>query len=181
MQTFKRSHPTAAMRRIYFTQVLDSNLQSRQTGATGFTVRVIKPDGTSVAGSGTVGEVDSSNAPGVMYYEFTTGELDTAGNGIVRISKAARETREVPFHVERGYMGTVASGTLTAGAFTTGLTTATANHWKRCLIRFLTGALAGQVSKIAAYAVSGGLVSVESGLEFTAAPANGDVFEIINA
>lgn len=181
MQTFKRSHPTASMRRLYFTQVLDTNLQTRQTGATGFTVRIIKADGTSAAGAGTIGEADTVNAPGVMYYEFTAGELDTAGIGVVRVSKTSRETRELPFTVERSYMATAATGTLTASAFTTSLTTASANYWKRCLIRFLTGNLAGQVSKIGAYAVAGGLITVDTGLDFTGAPANGDVFEIVNA
>lgn len=181
MQTFKRSHPTAASRRLYFTQVLDTNLQTRQTGTSGYTIHVLKPDGTDAAGTGSVGEVDSVNAPGLMYYEFAAAELNTAGIGAVYLTKTARETREVPYQVEHGYTGTAATGTLTASAFTTSLTTATANYWKRCLIRFLTGALAGQVSKIGAYAVSGGLITVDAGLDFTGAPANGDVFEIVNA
>lgn len=29
--------------------------------------------------------------------------------------------------------------------------------------------------------MSGGLITVETGLEFTGAPANGDVFELVNA
>lgn len=181
MQNFKRSHPTAAQRRLYFTQVLAADLQSRQTGASGWTVHVVKPDGTDAAGAGSVGEQDATDAAGLLYYQFTTGELDTPGNGVVRLSKSTMETREMPFHVESAVLGTAATGTLSASSFTTSLTTSTANHWSRAFLRWLTGNLAGQVGKISSYAVSGGQITMANGHSFTGAPANGDVFEIINA
>lgn len=179
MQNFKRSEPRAAHRRLYFTQVDEADLQTREAGASGWTIHVIKPGGTDAAGGGSVGEQDATDALGLLYYQFDVGELDTPGNGIVRLSKAGQETREMPFSVGHGWCGTAATGTLTASAFTTSLTLAN-DVINRAFVRFLDGALEGQVAKIGDYANSSGLITLVNGQAFTAAPSNGDAFEIIN-
>ena len=77
-------------------------------------------------------------------------------------------------------VGQAATGTLGASAFTTSLTDTTANKFKRCFLRWLSGDLIGQVGRISAYAVSGGQITMETTDAFTGAPANGDYFEIIS-
>lgn len=180
MQRIKQGQPTAALRRIYFTAVSSTNLQTRQTGLSAFTVRVLKAGVANAAGAGTVAEVDATNLPGVYYYEPTLAETQTAGPGVLHISKSGSEPREIPFDVERAVMGTAATGTLTASSFTTNLAPTVADQYKDALVLFHTGTLAGQVKKIGASAIASGLITLATGQAFTGAPANGDVFEIVN-
>lgn len=180
MQRIKQGQPTAALRRIYFTVVSSTNLQTRQTGISGFTIRVLKAGVANAAGANAVVEVDAVNMPGVYYYELSLAEAQTPGPGVLFVSKAGSETREIPFDVERAVMGTAATGTLTSSSFTTNLAPTVADQYKDALVLFHTGNLAGQVKKIGAVATSGGLITLATGQAFTGAPANGDVLEIVN-
>lgn len=63
--------------------------------------------------------------------------------------------------------------------FKTNLASTTTDAFKDCLIRFETGALAGQVKKISAYNGTTKFVTVLTA--FTAAPANTDQFSLENA
>lgn len=179
MLIIPQSIPIAARRRIYFTAVSSSNLQTRQTALTGFTIRVKKAGVAEAAGANAVVEEDATDMPGIYYYELTEAEADTPGPGVVRISKTSTETREIPFFIEQATFGKAATGTLTPSSFTTNLTQ-TSDFWKDNLVRFITGALAGQVKKIGAFANTGGLITLATGLVFTAAPANNDVFELVS-
>lgn len=100
MQLIKQSESTAAKKRIPFTAVSSSDVQTRldASGLT-FTVRVLKADGTSVAGAGTVSQPDSSNALGACFYTPDEDDMDVVGPAIVRISATGMEPREVAFQV----------------------------------------------------------------------------------
>ncbi len=180
MLPIPQSIPIAARRRLYFTGVDSTNLQTRQTGLSGFTIRVAKAGVAEAAGANTVTEQDAADMPGIYYYELSVTEANTPGPGVVRISKAGTETREIPFLITPAFFGTAATGTLSATAFTSSRTDAT-SHWIDALIKFHTGTLEGQVKKVGAYSSVGGLFTLAGLLTFTAAPANGDVFEILTA
>lgn len=176
MFSFKRSNPIQAQRVLYFTAVNSSNLQSRLTGLTGFTVRVRKPGAAEAAAANAPAELDAVDMPGVYTLELSTGELDTIGHGVIVASKTGMETREIPFVVDDAVFGTVAAGAATASSFPTSLGQAD-GYWKDALVRFVTGNLAGQVKKIGGFV--GGTITLSTLLAFTAAPAEGDIFEIV--
>jgi hypothetical protein len=71
------------------------------------------------------------------------------------------------------------SGSNTALTFFTNLSSVTPDFYKDALIRFETGALAGQVKKISAYNGATKFITVLTA--FTSAPANTDQFSIENA
>lgn len=182
MRTIKQSNPIAAERAVLFTAVDENSLQDRLTGLSGFTVHVRKTDGTDAAGAGSdPSEQDSIDMPGVYAYGLTVAEISAPGIGLVHVSNVSgMEPREIPFQVVPAIFGTAVTGSLTSSAFTTSLVTSTANHWQRAFLRWLTGSLAGQVGKISAYTVSGGVITMAIGHAFTSAPSNGDIFEIVN-
>lgn len=66
-----------------------------------------------------------------------------------------------------------------ATTFVTSLTSAVTDHWKDALVCFTSGALAGQVKKVTGYNGTTKALSFTSG--FTAAPATGDSFILINS
>lgn len=74
--------------------------------------------------------------------------------------------------------GTAVTGTLTASSFTTSLTESIADYWKDALLLFTTGNLKGQIKKVSAYTVTGGILTLSSA--FTGAPSNGDRFVLVN-
>lgn len=97
MQLIKQSESTAARKKIAFTAVSSTNLQTRLDPDTlTFTIRVVKADGTSVAGAGSITHPDDTNALGVCYYAPDAGDVDVLGAAVIRISAAGMETREVP-------------------------------------------------------------------------------------
>jgi hypothetical protein len=179
MLIIPQSIPIAERRRLYFTAVDSTNLQTRQTGLSGFTIRVKKAGIAEAAGANAVVQEDATDMPGIYYYELTEAEADTPGPGVVRISRAGTETREIPFFIEQAKFGKVQAGTLTPSSFTTSLSEAN-DYWKDNLIRFLTGSLKNQVKKVGAFANASGLITLATGLAFTGAPANNDVFELIS-
>jgi len=66
----------------------------------------------------------------------------------------------------------------TSLAFTTNLSASSAQQWKRCLLLFTTGALAGQQSRISDFQSGDNRVTVIDA--FTSTPATGDSFVIVN-
>jgi len=176
MFSFKRSNPIQTQRVLYFTAVSSSNLQTRLTGLTGFTVRVRKPGAAEAAAANAPAELDAADMPGVFTLELSPGELDTVGHGVIVASKTGMETREIPFVVDDAVFGTVAAGAATASSFPTSLGQAD-GYWTDVLIRFATGNLAGQVKKISGFV--GGTVTLSTLLAFTSAPTEGDIFEIV--
>lgn len=97
MQLIKQSESTSARKKVPFTAVSSTNLQTRVDPDTlTFTVRVIKADGSSVAGAGSITHPDDTNALGVCYYEPHANDVNTLGVAVIRISAAGMETREIP-------------------------------------------------------------------------------------
>lgn len=76
------------------------------------------------------------------------------------------------------YGAVQASGSNTATTFLTDRTESTTDHFKDCLVCFLSGSLAGQVKKVTSYNGTTKFLSFTSG--FTGAPATGDLFVLIN-
>lgn len=107
MQRIKQSESTAANKVVPFTAVSNTNLQTRLDASTlTFTIRTIKADGSSSSGGGTGGiggsgvtQPDVTNAKGVCYYTPSAGDVNTLGAGVLVISAAGMETREIPFQV----------------------------------------------------------------------------------
>lgn len=93
MNVIQQSEATAARRRVYFRLVSTAD-GSDVTGAT-VTVRIAK-NGTDAAGGGSVTEVDSSDQPGLYYYEASTGDVDTLGTLIVTPSASGAYTFSYP-------------------------------------------------------------------------------------
>ena len=166
-------------------------------------VRVIKADGTSVAGGGTGGiahgitQPDVSNAAGCGYYLPSAGDLSVLGEAIIVITATGMFRRAIPVDVvaydpydtvrlgltalrpDAMLVGAVIAGTLTATSFPTNLTIANGQLANEAHLRFLgnvTAALAGQVQKITGWI--GGVATFTVG--FSAAPAIGDQFVIVN-
>lgn len=187
MQRLKQSDPRAAFRRIYFTCVDFNNLQTRlqSSDMSGtFVVDIAKNGTRSSIASPSITQVDATNMKGLFYIELSAANIDTAGHAVLKIKNTGgtknMEEREVVFSVDQTIIASAITGTLTTSTFTTDRTEATNDYFKDCLVTFLTGNLAGQVKKIGGYTGSSKLFTLASGLVFTAAPANGDQFEIIN-
>ncbi len=110
MQKFYLSQSDSKYRRIFFTTVDKTALQTRVTQAEilgTFTIKIVKGGATSPAAatpSGTtITEVSTTNAKGLQYLTLNAADLDTLGEGIVIISSSGgskiMETREIPFTV----------------------------------------------------------------------------------
>ena len=176
---FLQSNPIANERKLYFKAI--NTAAPTGPGVTGITfsgseIQISKAGGALANFAGSVAEIGTT---GNYCLTLTAGEIDTPGPLLIRINDAAAQLLEVVDEVVPAVFGTAATGTLTAAAFTTSKTEAN-SFWVDALILFRTGSLAGQVKKIGAFANSGGLVTLATGLAFTAAPANGDVFQILN-
>jgi hypothetical protein len=181
MFVFQQNQPIAVRRTLSFLAVDENDLQSRQTGLAAFTVRIRKPGVANAAATNAPTEVSAANLPGVYELELTAAELNTVGFGVVHVSKAGTEPREIPFRVDPAYFGTVTSTTLGASSFSTDLTSYASDYFNDALVRFLTGNLAGQVKKIGDFTSGNGLITLAGTLAFTGAPADGDIFEILTA
>ncbi len=202
MHRMKLSTP----RPVAFTAVSSTALQTRLDASTlsgSLAVRVIKADGTSVAGGGSGGiahgitQPDVTNAAGCCYYTPAAADINVLGTAIIRISATGMEPREIPVDVvahdpydtvrlgltavrpDAVLSGAVVSGTLTTTSFSTNLTVPNGALANEAHVRFtgnVTAALAGQVQKITGY--TGGVVTVTA--PFSVAPAVGDVVVVIN-
>lgn len=99
MQLIQQSEGTAAQRRIFFTMVDSVDLHTRKTGIT-VAVRITKNGAATAAGGGSAPtQVDSTNFPGLYYYEATSGELDTVGIFAIYCTGTGCEPREVAVQV----------------------------------------------------------------------------------
>jgi hypothetical protein len=130
----------------------------------------------NAAGSGSVTELGST---GVYVYPATAAELDTPGLLLLRVNKSGALVWEEVHQIERAVLGSAVTGTLTTSTFTTDLASAVDDYYKDALVIFRTGNLANQYKRIGGYTGSTKLITLATGKAFTAAPANGDVFEIL--
>jgi hypothetical protein len=150
-----------------------------------FVVRISKNGGTANAAAAAAPvQVDATNAKGVFYVELTTADVDTAGMAVLVITNTGgtktMEKREINIAITKAFFATAITGTLTTSTFTSDRTEVTNDYWKDVLVLALTGNLAGQVKKVGGYTGSTKLFTLATGIVFTAAPANGDIFQIIN-
>jgi hypothetical protein len=184
VQIIKQSDPRAAERRVYFlcvdTAALQTRLQSSDMST--FTVKISKNGADAVApAAGAPVQVDATDEKGVFYLELTTGDIDTAGTIVLKISNTGgtktMEPREITVKIAQAYFATVVVGTSTT-SFTTDRTETDNDYWRDCFAAVLTGALAGQVKKIGGYTGSSKLVSLVSPLTNTLGV--GDIVELID-
>jgi len=183
---FKQSDPRATFREVFFTCVdaaaVTTPLQSSDMSS--FVVYLIKNAVAPAVITPTITQLDATNAKGWFRMDLAAANIDTPGNiGLSITNTGGTKTmlrRELWFAVDPAFMGTAITGTLSTSTFTTDRTEATDNYWKDTFVEFLTGSLAGQVKKVGGYTGSTKLFTLATGLLYTAAPANGDVFEIIN-
>jgi hypothetical protein len=187
--TIKQSDPRTIKRRVYFTAVNINNMQTRLQASdmfATFTVRIAKngvgPAG-AVAASAPV-EIDSTNEKGCFYVELAVADLSTAGYAVLKISNSGgtftMEPREYTIEIPEASFVTVQAGTLTTSAFTSDRTDAT-DYWKHSMLIGLTGANAGVGGKkVDAFATTGGLFTLASGIVLPVTPVAGDIFEIVN-
>lgn len=184
--TMKQKDPRAVKRRVYFTCVdtaaLTTRLQSSDMNAT-FTCKLSKNGALPASTTNQPVQIDATDQKGLFYVEVTATEIDAIGSNTLKISNTGgtktMEPREIEIEVTQAFFATAATGTLTTSAFTSDRAEAD-NFWRDCLVVALTGSLAGQVKKVGASASAQGLITLATGLTFTAAPVNGDVFEIID-
>lgn len=198
MQRMKLSTP----RPIPFTVVSIANVQLRLNpttanagGAMSFVVRVLKADGTSVAGSGSGGigagsggitQNDGTLAPGRCFFTPGANDVNVIGPAIIVVSDANNlmEPRELEVDVtyedpyELTQYGAAAAGTLQADQFTTDLAEADDDHWNGVWVKWTTGPLTGEVRKCTDYVASTRKMIFD--VPYTAAPVAGNKFRIMN-
>lgn len=186
MQSLKRSDPRASFRRIYFTCVDAAALQTRlqSSDMSTFTLKMSKNGSTSlITPAGTPVQVDATNAKGLFYLELTAAEIDTPPEATLIVTNTGgtktMERREIAFRVEPAVFATVVAG-LNTTSFTTDRTETSDNYWKDVYVSVLTGALAGQVKKIGAYAGSSKMFTLAAPGAFTDVLGAGDIVELIN-
>lgn len=176
---YLQSQPVSTLRGMIFRLSTGAGVLSGQTFS-GSEVQLAKVGGSLTNANTTqIAAITEFGSTGVYRYVATTAEIDTPGDLLFRVNKSGANVYEEVHQIDRAVFGTAATGTLSANAFTTSRTDAN-DFWKDALVLFHTGALAGQVKKIGAFANTGGLITLATGLAFTAAPANGDVFQILN-
>lgn len=195
------THKLASLSPVAFT-AHDSSDNPIDASALTFTVRIVKPDGTSVAGGATGGisgkgitQPDVTNALGVCYYTPVAGDLSVLGDTVIRISAAGMATREILVEVvafdrtdgvrmgltglrpDAVLIGHAVTGTLSPTAFSTDLVLPSGALQNEAHCRFTGGALAGQVQRITGY--TAGVLSFASP-GFSTSPANADPFVVVN-
>lgn len=182
----KQSDPRAVFRRVYFTCVDAADLQARLQASdmATFVVRLSKNGGSaSAASAATPVEIDATHAKGLFYVELALADINTAGTIALVVTNTggslSMEPREIVIAIDAAYFATALSGPLTAASFLTDRTETAIDFWKGALVLALTGSLAGQVKKIGAYSADR-VITLSTGVSFTAAPANGDIFELVN-
>lgn len=178
---FEQSTPIAADRRVYFTAVDATALQTRLAAASiGTWVVYLSKNGATPAVSSVPStvEVGSANMLGVWYVQLSAADVDTVGRLQVTIRNTSAtdiEPREFDIPVRQAFLATVVSATTTT--ITCDRAESTADYFKDALVLYRTGSLKGQVKKIGAY--STGLITLATDLAFTGSGSNGDIIEIL--
>lgn len=183
----KQKHPIAAFREVVFH--LQDASGAPLTGKTFATtdIQIRKPGASAYANADATQQTAVVEIGGGDYvYTCTTAELDTIGTGwSFKVNKTGAVEWVFVDTIERAAFATAQSGTLATSIVTTDRTEAD-KFWNDALLLAISGALAGQVKKIGSaangggYTLSGGTFGLANGQFWTAAPAVGDVFEIIN-
>jgi hypothetical protein len=187
---YKQSHPDPAFRELIFQMTKADGTPDTGLAFNAGELQLRKPRAFGAAANSSPWvNVDATQRAAVVelgngayVYTFTQAELDTPGPGFA--FKAQKGTGQYWINedeIQRAYFGKVSAGTLTAAAFTCDRAEAAAAHWKNALVTFVTGALAGQVSKVGAFTPGvPALITLAADYVFTGAPVVGDIFELVN-
>lgn len=186
---FKQSDPRPEFREVFFTcfDQNDVKVPLQSSDMSSFVVYLTK--NTAAAGliTPTITQVDPTNNKGLFRLDMTAAHIDTAGSAALVISNTGGTKtmlrRELWFNVDQAFFITVTTTVApTVSAFSSNRTEAN-SFWKDGVIIGRTGANAGQVKKVGAYANTNGLFTLATinavQLAFSSAPANGDVFEVL--
>lgn len=183
----KQKDPRAAFREVVFH--LADSAGNALTGKTfsGAEIQIRKPGASAYANADSVQQAAVVEIGGGDYvYTCTTGEFDTAGPGwAIKVNKAGALVWTLVDAIVPATFVTAATGTLTSSIMTSDRAEAD-GCWNDVFLVALTGALAGQVKRVGSSLFGGGYVSASgkftlaTGQFWTAAPVNGDVFEIVN-
>lgn len=163
MQEIKQSESTAARRQIYFVAKDVNNPSQPKTGITwaAADIQVSKNGGAAANSAGTVTEVDSTNFPGLYYYQATSTEVNTLGSILLNFKNTAMvaQIQEItivaydPFDAVRlgltalpNATANAAGGLMTAGTGTNqisasgGIVQADVERWRSVLPNALSAA-----------------------------------------
>lgn len=137
----------------------------------------LSKDGATFA-SGTNAPAYISGVTGACQVTLTSAEMD-CGSLFVSIEKAGMDPVRCILLTTNDPTGTVVTdGSNTASTFKTDRAEATNDYWKDALILFVSGSLIGQSKRIQSY--NGSTKFITAFAAFTAAPANGDRFVLVN-
>lgn len=180
MQQFVKDESDSTRRRLLF-RVFNSVTGLVKTGQT-FSAGDLKwsKNGGAEANTANHGSVVELT-DGMYYYPASQGELDTIGPVYLRVAKAACRTVVIVARVDPRppyIAAAVSDASPAAGDFDTDLASATNSFYNDAFCLFITGSLAGQVRKVTGY--TGSTKNLQFSGAFTAAPANGDKFVLVN-
>lgn len=114
---------------------------------------------------------------GVYPLTLTAAELNCNAFAI-RITDGGSQVFFKEYETTGETTGSAVTGTLSTTSFTTDLSSAVNDFYKDCLITFTTGNLAGQVKRVSGYNGTSNIITANAA--FTEAPANGDLFRVLN-
>ena len=173
---------------VHFVAVDDADFHTRETGLTGFTVYYAVDGGTAAAmTTPTVTELSSANMPGVYALDIDEAAMVAVPDAAfeaevcVHITKTGMDPVTRVFTIYRDNIQASVDDTgAAAGDFDTTLPQGGgADHYKGCYVKFAKGTLENQVRKVTG-STWGTKTNLAFSDAFTAAPANGDTFELIN-
>lgn len=160
-------------------------LYDQQSGRAAFKTGIAFSTGQVTLSQDGAAFANATNLPteigstGIYGLQFTAAEMAALVVGIRIVGIANVDPFYVPLVTDGApSAAVVTNGGNTATSFATGLTQTVADFWKYALLEMTTGSLAGQVQKIANYAVTNGVVTLVSPL--TGTPTAGDRFAIVN-
>lgn len=138
---------------------------------------------TEINGSATAAE-NARKAFSGEAYNAAGLSISTAANvtnmvsaNITQVGSSVPRAQRLFYLLDGLTYSTAKTGTLTATAFTTNLTETTNDHYVGATIKFVSGALAGQLSFVSDYNGATKTITVSPAL--TEAPANNDVFILL--
>jgi hypothetical protein len=127
-------------------------------------------------------EIDTTNMPG-MYRLDLSDAICAIGSPSAVVMLKGDSLNIIPDPIEIVLAPTFSAGSVSdsgaaAGDFDTDLTESANDHWNGTYCRFVTGTLKDQVRKVTDY--TGSSKNLAFSDPFTASPANGDKFVLIN-
>lgn len=136
-------------------------------------VKISKDGGTYASATNPAAELGATG----RYSLVLTAAETNCGWIHIYVEKSGMRPQDIHGAMSDQPAAAVVTGT-SATSFVTNLTSIVDDFWKDALVVFTTGALAGQVKKATGYNGTTKALTFTSG--FTAAPANGDLFLLVN-